>query len=113
MRILLATLVIASLASLAAHQPDTVEFDQLKVGMIYYVEMDELHIHRRAPFGWSKITAYGYHILKVIEIKRNKETGGLWYEVLRIEPQTLDRSRHIRGLVWAKDLKHGTVTAAH
>jgi hypothetical protein len=103
-------IVLATLPLVASHHK-TVEHDQLEVGKTYFSRADHLKIYNKGPHGWVHTDVYGYHILKIL--KRERDGSTLWYRVRRIEPETLDRTQHIEGLIQASDLKQGAIYARH
>ena len=99
-------IALAACSLIASHHK-TVEHDQLEVGKIYHVKLEELRIYTMGPFGWVHVSAYGFHLLRVLE--KGRDGSKLWYEVRRIEPATIGTSRDRTGRIVASDLKKGTV----
>ena len=106
--ILLAVNLTAPPAAADDHHP--VAADRLEVGKIY-IARTRVPIwfkadYRTLRFGSGHLPP-GQHILKVL--RRVRHEGVLYYRVKRIQPETLDRSRHIRVWTPAGALAGGTL----
>ena len=106
--ILLAVNLTVAPAAADDHRP--VAADRLEVGKIY-IARTRVPIWFKADYRTLRLGSGhfppGQHILKVL--RRVRHEGVLYYRVKRIQPETLDRSRHIRVWTPAGALAGGTL----
>lgn len=111
MRVLCAVVVLSVLtASAAANDHHPVAADQLQVGKVY-IAWTQVPIWFKMDYRTFRLgSGYlppGQHILKVL--RRVRHEGVLYYRIMRIQPATFDRSRHIRVWTPAGALAGGTL----
>ena len=99
-----------TVAPAAADDHHPVAAGRLEVGKIY-IARTRLPIwfkadYRTLRFGSGHLPP-GQHILKVL--RRVRHEGVLYYRIKRVQPETLDRSRHIRVWTPADSLAAGTL----
>ena len=105
----LATLAVASFLALAPTMAGSQEIDPYNIpdGGLYVLEQPKLTM--RGLFYWhgfgSVITIFTGSVVSIGP--QRCEDGVLWYRATRLEPRTLDVSRHIEGWIRASDIQPG------
>lgn len=92
----------------AADHHQTIDPAALKIGKIYILDQPFLIMQGHyATKRFGVIIIRGQNILKVL--KRTRHRGELWYRFKRIQPGTLDRTRHFNAWAPARMILNGRI----
>lgn len=100
------TVLLAILATPVASAQEVDPYN-LPDGGLYVLEQPELTMRGLWYFQGldQPVTIFAGSVISIGP--RRCENGVLWYEATRLEPGTLDRSRHIEGWIKAADIEEG------
>ncbi len=108
-RVFAVLLLLPDAASADHHRP--ADPAALEVGKVYILDQPFLIMQRHyATKRFGVIIIRGWNILKVL--KRKRHGGELWYRFRRIQPETLDRTRHTNAWAPARMILKGRIFPA-